>query len=153
MRICKQCGDRFSTRIKIDDKSIPLSNRWKCYSCKPYKPRQICEKCGNRHMTSRCGVKKYNKIDRKLWKSKLVEYKGGQCCKCGYNKCLRALCFHHIDETTKSFGISQMYIKMEKIKLEADKCLLLCHNCHMELHDGLWDVKYLAVGKVPIEDP
>ena len=70
-----------------------------------------------------------------------IEYLGGKCAICGYDKCLRALSFHHIDPSTKSFGISGNHcLSWEKIKNELDKCILLCSNCHMELEDNLFNL-------------
>ena len=40
---------------------------------------------------------------RKRTKIALVEYKGGKCCVCGYNKCIEALEFHHLDPSQKDF--------------------------------------------------
>ncbi len=71
------------------------------------------------------------KTDKKL---KLVEYKGGKCELCGYNKCYKALDFHHKDPLTKDFDISSNSYSFEKMKKEADKCMLICSNCHRELH-------------------
>ena len=65
---------------------------------------------------------------RKRTKLKLVEYKGGGCEICGYNKCIQALEFHHIDETTKEFSVSGSTKSLERQKKEADKCLLLMHT-------------------------
>ena len=67
------------------------------------------------------------------------EYKGNKCIICGYNKCPRALSFHHRNPKIKSFGISAQGLtrSWEKIKAEIDKCVLLCSNCHMEVHDGI----------------
>ena len=74
---------------------------------------------------------------RRKVKSLLVEYKGGECQVCGYNKCNEALEFHHIDESTKEFGLSGSTKSFERQKAEADKCVLLCSNCHKELHAGV----------------
>ena len=76
---------------------------------------------------------------RKKLKQDLVEYKGGKCEKCGYKKCVAAMDFHHIDPTKKDFGLSKNghTQSWEKLKKEADKCLLLCANCHRELHEEL----------------
>lgn len=69
-------------------------------------------------------------------KKKLVALKGGACQICGYSKCLVALDFHHIEETTKEFELSQRDLTRawEKIIEEAKKCLLVCANCHREIH-------------------
>ena len=66
----------------------------------------------------------------------LIKYKGGSCQKCGYNKCNSALEFHHLDPSTKLFGFSASEIVKSDIKLkkEADKCIMLCANCHREEH-------------------
>jgi len=66
-------------------------------------------------------------------------YKGDKCVICGYKKCPRALSFHHRDPNQKSFGISTRGLtrSWKKIQEEIDKCVLLCANCHMEVHDGI----------------
>ena len=72
---------------------------------------------------------------RKTLKEKLVEYKGGKCEKCGYDKCITALEFHHLDPNEKEFGIGcNGVLSFEKCKKEVDKCILVCANCHREIH-------------------
>jgi len=68
-----------------------------------------------------------------------IAYGGGQCVICGYKKCSRALSFHHRDPSKKDFGLSEKGItrSWEKTKAELDKCVLLCANCHMEVHDSM----------------
>jgi predicted HNH restriction endonuclease len=72
----------------------------------------------------------------RLLKQKCVEYKGGKCEKCGYDKYNGALDFHHIDPNEKDFTISHVkaYSFDDKIKKELDKCILVCSNCHREIH-------------------
>ena len=71
-------------------------------------------------------------------KQQLVQYKGGKCEICGYNKCIGALQFHHLDANIKDFDIASKYngglYDMGQFKAEADKCQLLCANCHAEKH-------------------
>lgn len=43
---------------------------------------------------------------RKKMRTMAVEYKGGKCQLCGYDKCAQALDFHHIESTKKDFGVS-----------------------------------------------
>ena len=74
-------------------------------------------------------------------KAKAIEYKGGKCIVCGYNKTPRALHFHHLDPSQKDFGISGSTKSFEKLKPELDKCVLLCANCHSEVHDGLINIE------------
>lgn len=75
---------------------------------------------------------------RDTLKEMAVSYKGGKCEKCGYAKVLAALEFHHIMPDHKDFGISKGgYIRAwSKIKEELDKCILVCANCHRELHNN-----------------
>ena len=86
---------------------------------------------------------------RKKTKELLVEYKGGKCEFCGYDKCIEALEFHHIDETTKEFAISGSTKSLEKQKKEADKCYMLCANCHRELHSG-FSVYHKPSSSIPL---
>ncbi len=76
---------------------------------------------------------------RKKLKQMAVDYKGGKCSRCGYKKCLRAMEFHHIDPSEKDFGISAngYTLSWETIKRELDKCILVCSNCHAEIHDEI----------------
>jgi predicted transcriptional regulator len=71
---------------------------------------------------------------RREKKKQLVEYKGGKCEICGYNKCIAALEFHHVDKLKKDFTISSNSQSFEKLKKEVDKYLLVCSNCHKEIH-------------------
>ena len=76
---------------------------------------------------------------RRALKKRLSDYKGGKCEICGYTACLSALTFHHLDKNEKDFNISNEALKhpYRKLKKEVDKCILLCSNCHIELHEGL----------------
>lgn len=74
---------------------------------------------------------------RRRRKKLLVELAGGKCEKCGYCKSVAALQFHHKDPNTKLFGIGASGVTrgIEEQKREIEKCLLLCANCHAEVHD------------------
>ncbi len=76
---------------------------------------------------------------RKVLKEKSVQYKGGKCELCGYNKCVEALDFHHLDPMTKKFGIGHKgYTRSwQEIQNELDKCILVCANCHREIEAGV----------------
>ena len=79
-------------------------------------------------------------------KERAIEYKGGECVRCGYKKCNSALEFHHTDPNEKDFGpSSNMNIAWEKLKKELDKCILVCANCHREIHEELnWQISALS---------
>lgn len=74
-------------------------------------------------------------IRRTKLKKEAIEYLGGKCSFCGYNKCIASLDFHHTDPKEKGFPLNKMYRhSKEEIIKELDKCILLCANCHRELH-------------------
>lgn len=68
-----------------------------------------------------------------------VEYLGGSCKHCGYDRCIQALEFHHLDPTQKDFQLSNSFRTgaIKDVKEELDKCILLCSNCHREEHYNL----------------
>lgn len=76
---------------------------------------------------------------RKKIRQMALNYLGGKCMICGYHRCSAALDFHHVDETTKSFGLSQNGItrSWKRTQQELKKCILVCANCHREIHAGL----------------
>ena len=64
-----------------------------------------------------------------------IKYKGGKCTKCGYDKCHAAMQFHHRDPSQKEFDWSYLRKRsVEAIRLELDKCDLVCCRCHVEIH-------------------
>jgi 5-methylcytosine-specific restriction endonuclease McrA len=86
---------------------------------------------------------------RKRLREMAREYKGGKCALCGYDKSPRALVFHHIDPSQKDFGLSSRGLtrSWDAIKKEIDKCVLLCANCHAEVHDGITQLPREILGR------
>lgn len=70
-------------------------------------------------------------------KRQLVDYKGGRCSICGYDKYIGALEFHHLNPNKKDFGISGGTKSFETLRPEVDKCILVCSNCHREIHTNV----------------
>lgn len=89
----------------------------------------VCKKCRS----------KWTQMRRDNLKKLALEYLGNKCVICGYDRCKNALEFHHIDPSTKDFGIGEKgYTRSwEKNKNELDKCILVCSNCHREIHSGI----------------
>lgn len=73
---------------------------------------------------------------RKERKELLVKGFGGKCQICGYNKCITALEFHHINSSLKDFNFHTTNHSWEKIINECKKCICVCANCHREIHHG-----------------
>jgi len=154
---CSICDKLFPSAIEIDGVRRNLQKRKKCLECCPFLSRyrkgklpvdpngRTCVEClrvfkhkrmagTTLELCGTCIVNKY-RIGKK---EKCVDYKGGECIKCGYKKCMGALDFHHRDESSKRFTISgSAYTRRwSEMTAELDKCDLLCANCHRELH---WD--------------
>jgi hypothetical protein len=93
--------------------------------------------------------KKQKNIDgslnnRRKLKERLVEYKGGKCEICGYDRCVKAMDFHHKNPKEKEFPLTYMNRKWEILIKEADKCILVCANCHREIHAGFIDINEIV---------
>lgn len=90
------------------------------------------KKAGN--MGKLCNTCRQHYRQLKL-KNMAIDYLGGKCKICGYNKCIASLEFHHRNPEEKLFTISTNLNKSwDNIVEELDKCDLLCSNCHRELH-------------------
>jgi len=105
--------------------------------------RESCKECASIHMIAHRAElltkrRRSSRARAMKKKKRLVKYLGGKCTFCGYDKCLAAFDFHHINAEEKSFGVGQGISeckKFEALLKEAKKCVLLCANCHRELHD------------------
>jgi transposase len=75
---------------------------------------------------------------RRRAKLRLVEEAGGRCLLCGYDEFPGALQFHHLDPSTKAFGLAMRGLtrSIKELRREAAKCVLLCANCHAKVEWG-----------------
>ena len=80
-----------------------------------------------------------NQVERWIRiKKKAIEYKGGCCSRCGYDKYYGSLQFHHRNPEEKDVNWTKLRLRSwDKITFELDKCDLLCANCHGEVHHEL----------------
>ncbi len=83
------------------------------------------------------------KNKRRELKKKAVKYLGNKCEICGYTRYVGSLEFHHKDPKEKDFSMSHggETRSWDKIKIELDKCNLVCSNCHKEIHAGVTSIK------------
>lgn len=113
-KICAKCGKKFAPKKQA-------KTRRYCYQCQPEEEKIT------------------GTSTRKLIKRWALEYKGNKCSCCGYDTCSQALEFHHLNMSEKDFSISDRDIKLDwdSIKKELDKCIVVCSNCHREIHAGI----------------
>lgn len=125
----------------MDKHGVLLTHRRRFESVRGFHFMTKC-KCGREyeydhskgHTKTKCNSCNANKA--KIWrKAEMVAYKGGKCQRCGYDKCIEALTFHHRDPKSKKFELSGSHARQWALVLqELDKCDMLCANCHLELH-------------------
>ncbi len=95
--------------------------------------------CKNRHHQS-YPAQKNRGFARKL---ELVRSAGGRCSVCGYSRNLATLAFHHLDSEEKDFKLDMRALSnrtLKSVRTELDKCILVCQNCHAELHNPHLDL-------------
>ncbi len=148
-RECRKCGHLIPYKIKIDGKEHNLKNRKFCIDCSPFMRRNtssIDPIVRKSRQWKHYSEKQKNSVKLNLYYRALtirdeLYAKFNYCCGiCGYNKCKRALSFHHRDPSIKLFGLTLNNLWSKKryiIDAEADKCDLLCLNCHQELEDKI----------------
>ena len=109
-----------------------IKNKYFCLDCSTEDITRFSK--GRYSLCNKCRNKFHIKKGRK-YKTLAIEYKGGCCIHCGYNKCQAALQFHHRNPSEKDPKWSTMKNwTFESKKSELDKCDLVCANCHAEIH-------------------
>ena len=150
MKVCRTCTNPFSIWTKVQGKRRNLRNRTQCLVCLPFGQSHYRKKTIEEKRAS--GSAKVSKwmaacreelgsdpvqLVRKDRKKQVVNRLGGGCMVCGYSKCISNLTFHHTRD--KKFDLSERRFQFswDRILPEILKCVLLCHNCHGEHHQGL----------------
>lgn len=102
--------------------------------------RKYCFKCSPVYSDDKTRAVAITALRRAV-KIKLVKIKGCKCEICGYNKCIAALEFHHVDPSKKeisiSLGTNFSEQDIKNLVSEIDKCILVCSNCHREIHSSM----------------
>lgn len=121
------------------------------YRCRKHGTTAFVREGRGYYRCKRCRIERVGRR-RRIIKSKLVAEAGGKCLICGYNRCQRALEFHHLDPRTKEFhlGYAGATRSLARARAEARKCILLCSNCHAEVEAG---VTAVPLNSVPDTDP
>lgn len=177
-RICEICGKGLigqqTNCCSIECRDIRRKNisheKWKdvktrvCSECSVEKevvlfskdhgiPKSICRKCNNGRNKKRYDERKeqYKPSRKEYYQNiqlKKMEYCGKKCMRCGYDKSLRAINFHHLNQKQKTNGkdvFGNWRYGFERFKRKVDSCdfIMLCANCHAERHDNLFTDDYL----------
>jgi hypothetical protein len=153
----RQLADHFDcsqTTIRYWLGRYTLKTKTLRHNRKPYEGKYVERVCKNHGLTTfiyepskkayRCKMCRSGNVSkqRRDLQTRLVQEAGGHCVRCGYSKSYWSLHFHHRDPTTKTTNVSLMVRdrNYERAKGEAEKCDLVCANCHGEMEEA----KYLA---------
>lgn len=166
MSQCRSCQKPIPPNAIIDGRMRCLNSRKFCLECSPWGKHntrkvldvdlpkiKFCSRCKiekpseefyirrkGTDLSSYCKVCTCEERSERCVKTKklAIEYLGGQCRICGYNRYYGTMHFHHRNRSEKEFGISQVKGRsFERIKAELDKCVLLCSRCHDEVEGGI----------------
>lgn len=154
MKKCVCCNNDIPSQMVIEGKTRNLQNRTKCLVClpfgqSPYRKKTIEEKRSyDAEKARRWYYRKKEelgkdpiKIKREQNKTKILNLVNTQCQFCGYNSCFRNLSFHHLSDKDFKLSSREFQFSMKKLIPELKKCVVACHNCHGEIHEGLIDEK------------
>lgn len=131
-KYCRRCGNKIPRKYQSPNGEYRKTKQSRriCYNCAPVKTP------ANNHHAHR--------KERRRRKEILVEMLGGKCVRCGYDKSLVALSFHHVNPAKKCFDISHngsLLRDWDELVAEAKKCELLCLNCHSEVEEAINQAK------------
>ena len=150
MKTCA-CGNRIPRSCLIDGKARNLKNRSQCLSCLPFgqsryrkktteevRSRQAAKarRWYRRIKDENGGVDPINmmRVERRNFVLSLL---GSKCQLCGYDGCSKNLAFHHLNGKEHALSGREFQFGLVKILPELLKCVLVCHNCHGEIHENL----------------
>ena len=142
--ICAACGKPFPAKQVIDGRVRSLYRRRFCLECSPFGTHNTSKipfairnseelRQARRERRLASFRRSLHKRRRKR-KRDLVDIYGGRCVDCGYSTCAEALQFHHRDPSTKDFRLGEFNGSLARLREEAEKCDLVCANCHQLRH-------------------
>lgn len=133
LKHCKNCT-----------RDLPATNIYFAsrYDRKTPQLQGICKECQTKYRKEHYERNKIKYINKaRTYTKKVAEWFTKEvkdkltCSKCGENRHW-VLDFHHLDPETKEDNVSNLLAKGSKKKLlkEIEKCIVLCSNCHRDLH-------------------
>lgn len=130
-KVCSTCKvDKPLTEF-YRAKSKPGGHAYNCKACSDGANKKTRDKHTKRYLGYR--------NDYKLKLTEMVnEYKSARgCACCGENSHPHVLDLHHLDPSEKEGSPSLLRTSWERWLTEAQKCVILCANCHRKVHAGI----------------
>lgn len=160
-RFCIVCGKRLNGRKKLYC-TVRCKNNYRSNGDIVYKPISIAQKASNiviiekRRLPNEVQEWYSNKYPKRLYyrdidrlKSAFTcinkfikEIKTRGCMVCGYNRSIRGLHFHHVNGKSQTISSLKDWLLVFKEFIEYN-IVLICSNCHAEVHEGLLDISHL----------
>lgn len=126
-KICSKCGKEKPIEAFAIKRASKSGRTCECKEChKIYRDKHYQE---NKEYYKEKAAK--YRIDRRKEFNKFKE--GLKCSICGESRWW-VLDFHHVDGTTKEKEVVNLVESPRKLKEELKKCIVLCANCHRDLH-------------------
>jgi len=139
---CESCGDSIIRYRKFCEKCATSDVVYTCKHCNAEihgtksRERMFCDsKCRSRMYQYNGYLAQKARANKR--KSDLLDRSGNGCYICGYSKNTAALSFHHLNPKDKKFGLDARSLsnrRLTEIESEFAKCVLVCMNCHAEIH-------------------
>ena len=133
-KVCSLC--KISKHIDYFNKSKSdfLGRASRCKECAKKAARKYYEKAKkNPEWVKAKRIKQRDNL--RNVKLEAVAYKGDKCFDCGVTYPPYIYDFHHLDGVNKVNNPSRFFCRgFEASKMELDKCVMLCSNCHRTRH-------------------
>ncbi len=165
MKVC-DCGNAIPSSIVINEKRRNLKNRTKCLTCVPFGSSRYSKKSleDQRSYNAEKAKRHYNrskernggvdpiKAHREKRKNLIISILGGECQLCGYSKLSRNLAFHHLRDKELHLDSRAFQRSWANVIPEVLKCVLVCHNCHGEIHADIIDQSTIETMNSKVKD-
>lgn len=140
---------RHMTRLKESEQARANGDKTALLTCSKHGKTRFFRHPSGGFRCGKCRSEAVSRYRRRV-KKRLIERAGGACVICGYDAFAGALEFHHLDPKLKKFSLSRQGVTraFAEVQAEADKCILVCANCHAEIEGGFTEI---PPGVVPLK--
>lgn len=131
-RQCSECYKDLRSAYHLKDPTKRKEIHKRTY----FKNRQkIIDRAIKYSKNNKDKVKVWQDKSRQKCKKEFEEFKKTlKCSECGYDKHPSAIDLHHVDPNNKLYLVSKLIYCRSKLKIELEKCIPICANCHRILH-------------------
>jgi len=130
-KICSQCKQKKALTEFYKAKNKPSGVAYCCKKCSDASNKRTRDRSTKQYFA-------YRKNNKLKITEQCDSYKIQRGCKiCGEKSHPSVLEMHHPDPTVKENNPSQLRTSWKRWLSEAEKCIILCANCHRKVHAGI----------------